>query len=151
MTASERIRRLNALNLSQREEAARKLGALLAELTRQQERLDKLRQYNQEYQTQLRARLAGGVSAPELARFNRFLASLQQAIEQQEQQVALAEHNVGLGQLEWKNRHNEVHKLDTLSARLEASEALAARRAEQRQVDEANLQSHWRAREQELP
>lgn len=149
MKPSERIQRVNILNLNQREEASRKLGSLIAELARQQERLDKLRSYNEEYQVQLKARFGAGVSATELARFNRFLASLQQAIEQQLQQVALAQHQVEQGQREWTSRHNEVHKLDMLSARLEAREDLHARRAEQRTVDEASLQNHWRKQQTE--
>ncbi len=151
MTPSERMKRINILNINQREEAARKLGLLSAELGRQLERLEKLRRFNLEYREQLKRKIAGGLSAPELSRLNRFLASLQQAVEQQQQAVQLAEHNVELGQLEWRNRHNEVFKLETLSARLLAEEQLQAQRAEQRRVDEANLQSYWRAQESEAP
>jgi flagellar export protein FliJ len=144
MKRSERMQRLNSLNIDQRDQASRKLGLLIAEHGRQLERLEKLQSYHLDYQQQLRAKQPTSNSARELDQFRRFLASLRLAISQQEQQVAAAEHQVGLGQLDWQSRQSEVRKLELLCEKLILGEGKRSQRTEQQQVDEANLRNYWR-------
>jgi len=143
MKRSDRIQRLNTLNIDQRDQATLRLGTLISEHGRQQDRLEKLNGYQVDYQEQLRTRQATGNSARELDEYRRFLASLRQAIAQQEQQVAQAQHQVGMGQLEWQAKNSEVRKLELLCDKLVASEDKRSLRNEQQQVDEANLRSYW--------
>ncbi len=100
------------------------------------ERLDALRAYLDDYCHNYEQARAGGLEVARLLDYQRFIARLQAAIDEQrelvEQHVAEARRLRGL----WEGRRVEHGALDKVATRLAERERDAEQRAEQREQDD---------------
>ncbi|RKR06099.1 flagellar FliJ protein [Kushneria sinocarnis] len=119
-----------------RDGAAKLLGELRSSHQRSHQQLDSLLHYRDEYRRQFEAAMANGISMAALQNYQRFMRSLDQAIDHQHQQVTRSEGRVEKGVTDWQRQQQRVNAYDVLATRRLEEERLASNRREQRQTDE---------------
>jgi flagellar FliJ protein len=104
--------------------AAASLGALNRQLQRQDEKLQVLFKYRDEYQERLRRAGSTGLDGARLRNFHDFLERLEQAILQQHALVIEARQRVECGRTDWQSKQRKSNAFGTLELRFD----LATRR-----------------------
>ncbi|MCX4193866.1 flagellar export protein FliJ [Methylophaga sp. OBS1] len=123
-----------------------KLGEQNALLQREQNQLDELIQYRDEYLSRFRQGDPMQMSAKKALDLRGFLAQLDQAIQAQEHQVNQSLQVVNRQQQNWVQARNKERALDTLMARYRADEERIEQKREQRENDEHTNAMWLRAR-----
>lgn len=118
------------------DEAAKRLGQLLAAQTEDSRKLELLQQYRGEYQARFVAHAQSGMRREEWANYQDFLAKLDQAIEQQDRVCELARNRTVAGQKNFVDQRNRHKAFDTLAHRHESEQARLAARQDQKAADE---------------
>jgi flagellar FliJ protein len=113
-----------------------KLGEHNALLQREQNQLDDLMQYREEYLSRFRQGDPMQMSAKKALDLRGFLAQLDQAIQAQQVQVNQSRQVVERQQQNWFQARNKEQALDSLMARYRADEDVKQQRREQRENDE---------------
>lgn len=113
-----------------------KLGEHNALLQREQNQLDDLMQYREEYLSRFRKGDPMQMSAKKALDLRGFLAQLDQAIQAQQVQVNQSRQVVERQQQNWLQARNKEQALDSLMARYRADENVKQQRHEQRENDE---------------
>lgn len=121
------------------QEAMRKLATSIANCNASENRLALLQRYRDEYEAKLTAATRIGISATELANFRNFLGRLEQAIGQQNADVAHCRQTVTLAQQQWQAMQRQERSYAVLNERREHRLHAAAERIEQKQNDEYAL------------
>lgn len=130
------LQSLLELSQTRMDDAARRLGQLLASEQEVEKTLALLEQYREEYDARFREAAQAGLSRDEWGNYQSFLGRLDEAIAQQRSLVAASKQRTVDGQREWLDKRNRVKAFDTLSQRHTANEAQGAARTEQRAQDE---------------
>ncbi|WP_423821818.1 flagellar export protein FliJ [Salinisphaera sp. SPP-AMP-43] len=133
------------LATEKRDAAATELGRLQGQHSRAQDQLDALLTYRAEYGGRLAEAMAKGMSMNRLDNDQRFLAALDEAIEQQSRLVDDSQNRLHHGQHDWRERQRRLKSFDALSARRAEAQAKRDTRREQQQNDEAAGRSQRRA------
>lgn len=128
--------RLKDLAENRRDASGRSLAAATAQRDGAQTRLSMLLDYRREYESRLERASEEGIDAERLRNYRRFLAQLDQAIEQQSSQAADAQTTVDSAREAWQGLHREVQSYDALKQRAAQAQAQRERRVEQKQLDE---------------
>ena len=118
------------------DDAASKLGQLLASEHEVERTLALLEQYRGEYETRFRQAAQSGLTREEWGNYQSFLGRLDEAIAQQRALVEASKHRTVNGQKEWLDKRNRVKAFDTLSQRHKANEVRSEAKTEQRAQDE---------------
>ena len=139
MTRSQRLYRIAGHVAEDREAAARELSRLRAQLQAQEEQLERLRDYCLSYHEQLAEAQARGGTAARLANYSLFLARLNDAIGQQEQNVAAATRAFEEQRQAWIRARARVQAVEKAAERCAEDETQAEDKREQRQNDDLNL------------
>ena len=105
---------------------------------KQENQLQQLLDYRDEYQRQLEEKLNGSTSANALRDFQYFFSSLSSAIEQQKAEVERAAADLELVEKQWLMRRQETRKMEKAASNINAKMAAAMARAEQKELDEIN-------------
>lgn len=126
------------------DEAAKRLGQLLATETAAAEKVQILVTYRQEYQNRFVTAAQSGLRPDEWDNYRRFIARLDQAIQEAERQHQQTRNNVDSGRQAWLAQRNKVNAFDTLSARHEAKLVIKENRADQKRADEFAARGHER-------
>ena len=114
----------------------RALGQATTARDRQQQKQVVLQNYRDEYRQRLEQQAAGGgMAMTELVNFRRFIAQLDQAVEQQQRAVKQAEHAKDFARQQWQEAHRQLKSYEVLLARREAAAAQVSNRREQRESD----------------
>lgn len=113
-----------------------KLGEHNALLQREQNQLDDLKQYRDEYLARFRQGDPMQMSAKKALDLRGFLAQLDQAIQAQQLQVNHSQQVVNRQQQNWLQARNKEQALDALMSRYRADEERKQQRREQRENDE---------------
>lgn len=126
------------LDLSQArmDDAARRLGQLLASEQEVEKTLTLLIQYRDEYEGRFREAASTGLSRDEWRNYQTFLGRLDEAIDHQLKLVDASRQRRAAGQQEWLDKRNRVKAFDTLSQRHKAKEERVEAKSEQRTQDE---------------
>ena len=119
-----------------KDDAARKLGQLLASEQEVGKTLALLEQYREEYETRFRQAAQKGLTRDEWGNYQSFLGRLDEAIAQQRLLVESSKQRTVDGQREWLDQRNRAKAFDTLSQRHRAHEARSEAKTEQRAQDE---------------
>ncbi|MDN5844212.1 MAG: flagellar export protein FliJ [Alcaligenaceae bacterium] len=135
------------INLAQDkvEEAGRTLHELSSQRTHAQSQLSVLDTYRSDYTQRLQQTTEGGVSASNYHNFRRFIATLDEAISQQNRVVAQIDARIQAGQQEWYAEKRRLSSFETLKARQDHQLRHHEQRLEQRASDEASANLHRRA------
>ena len=118
------------------DDAARRLGELIASERNSQQKLEMLQDYRTEYQTRFTAAVQEGIGPDLWRNFTTFLSRIDEAIEAQRLAVQKSRHQTAQGQQVWVNQRNRVKAFDTLSKRYQADQVRAENRREQKMTDE---------------
>ncbi len=126
------------LDLSQArmDDAARRLGQLLASEQEVEKTLTLLIRYRDEYEGRFREAASTGLSRDEWRNYQTFLGRLDEAIDHQLKLVDASRQRRAAGQQEWLDKRNRVKAFDTLSQRHKAKEERVEAKSEQRTQDE---------------
>ena len=113
-----------------------KLGEVNAMLQHDQQQLDELIRYRDEYLTRFREENSMVNSVKKALDLRGFLAQLDQAIQAQQYQVDSSRSRVEQQRQSWLQARNKEQAMDTLVARYQAEEVQKQQRREQRDNDE---------------
>ncbi len=132
------------LDLSQlrMEDAARRLGELLAGEQEAGARLQLLQQYRDEYHGRFVAAAQNGISRNAWSNYQAFLNRLDDAIAQAQILVVQSKQRTALGQREWIDRRGRVKAFDTLSQNHRNREQQAENRQLQKAQDEHTARNY---------
>ncbi len=118
------------------DEAAKRLGHLIAAQSEDSRKLELLQQYRADYQARFVAHARNGMRPEEWANYQSFLAKLDAAIDQQARMCQIAQSRTQDGQKNWLEQRNRHKAFDTLAQRQESEEARNAARQDQKAADE---------------
>lgn len=133
---------LSALNMlidlatQERDNATTKLGELRTTQRECEQQLDALLAYRDEYQRRFDAAMAAGMNMASMQNYQRFVASLDKAIEQQRGVVSSSENQVEEGKHNWQSKQRRLNSFDTLALRRHEIAARREAKREQNQTDE---------------
>lgn len=130
------LQTLHDLSQLRLDDAARRLGELIAGETEARKRFDLLVEYRGEYQARFVTAVQAGLSPREMNNYRSFLAKLDDAVEQAERQVAQSRARTAQGQQQWLEKRGDVKAYETLSTRHRQRETIGAVRREQKLSDE---------------
>ncbi len=118
------------------DDATRELGRLLAAEKGEEEKLELLQQYRDEYSQRFRTAAQNGLSTREWHNYQVFIDRLDQAIEQQKKAVSTSKEHTAAGQGHWQEQNIKLKAFDTLSQRFHSREAQREAKQEQKIIDE---------------
>ncbi|CUR44857.1 flagellar export protein FliJ [Alloalcanivorax xenomutans] len=134
--------------IEQARQARDQAGHSLAEARRGQQntaaQLSTLENYRNEYAGRLQDALARGMDTLTLNTYRRFLASLDQAIEQARQVLCEQQRAIDAGQDHWRQRQQRLSSFDTLATRRQQQQQHREHRQERRQTDDIASNLHQR-------
>lgn len=133
---SERMQSLRKIADQYEQLAARSLGASQGNLTQQQQRLEELLRFREEYHRQFQQTGEHGMDGATMHSFQHFLAQLDGAIAQQRQTVAAAEQDCQHKRHTWQDKHKNTRIYDKTIERFVAQEQHQENRKEQRESDD---------------
>lgn len=138
-------------NLTERARAARdQAGQKLAGERRSVDQivaqLESLQHYRGEYAAQLQAALREGIDPASMHNYQRFLASLDDALARARQALNEQHHRVERSQRHWQQEQRRLSSYDTLAERRAMAQRRAERRRDQRDTDELVTQ-RWLRRD----
>lgn len=136
MHKSNPLDTLIELTLNQTEQAERKLQLLTAERRNAQEQLSTLHVYRQDYAERLMKSTESGMSASNYHNFRQFIATLDEAISQQNRVVAHIDLKIEAGKKHWYAEKRRLSSFETLQARKKQQQRVVDNRNEQRANDE---------------
>jgi flagellar export protein FliJ len=136
MTKSQRLKPIVRLSVSKERDEAAALGRVQQALRDQEQRLDELLRYLDEYRRLLERDGAGGVDAHRLQSYRSFIARLNQTIGYQRQRVEQARREVERQRAAWLAARTRCRSLDKAVERHRHAERRVRARGEQREDDD---------------
>lgn len=127
---------------SKEEQAAQKLAASQHNLQDQQQRLQSLQQFHDEYAQRFNLVGQQGMQAGQVRDYHAFIAKLKGAVEQQERMVAIAEGNVEEKKFAWIKTRTETQKANIILQRYLSLEQRQTDKIEQKNSDEHAQRNH---------
>lgn len=126
------------LRLADREvqKAARALAFMQQRLQQEQDKLRQLHHYQQEYHELVIRDGSAGISSARLQMISSFSGNLDNAMTQQEQQIALVQGQLDQVREHWRSKDLRYRQLEKMMDRIRAQEDVRRARQEQRTHDE---------------
>jgi flagellar FliJ protein len=118
------------------------LGHLNSEVAKQEQKLQMLLQYREDYRQRVRGTVNQDVHTAEWMNLQQFVAKLDEAIEQQRTACAVAQAAVVRGQTDWQEKQVKVKAFDKLEQRHNAAVGERTKKFEQRATDEFAARGH---------
>jgi flagellar FliJ protein len=118
------------------DEAARRLGQLHTARNDAERQLGMLQDYRQDYLQRLQRAMVVGMSAADCHNYQRFIATLDDAIGQQNAVLTQAETHLSTGKVRWQEERRKLNSYDALAQRASHIASIAESRREQRASDE---------------
>jgi len=136
------------LTQNRMDDAARRLGELVASEQEGSRKLELLQNYRAEYESRFQETARNGISPDAWRNYSAFIGRIDEAIALQTANVASAHRQTAAGQHAWMAQRNKVKAFGTLQKRHETDEARKAARQDQRQSDE-HAAKRFRDRDQD--
>lgn len=136
MTRSKRMQPVLRIAEMREQDAAKELGNAQRMLQEQEDRLTELRAYQAEYARNFQVQGSAGISAARFQEFHRFMASLNQAIEQQQVVVQNAARACAQKKQLWQQAYGKSKSLDKVVERYCEQEQYEQGQREQKAADE---------------
>lgn len=136
MTKPSPLQPLLELMQSRMDEAARRLGELIASETEGKHKLEMLQSYRAEYQQRFLQAAASGIGPDAWRNYSAFLVKIDEAIAAQHAMVEQSRLRTVQGQQVWMTHRNKVKAIDTLTQRQRTAEQRKEAKQEQRLSDE---------------
>lgn len=137
------------INLAQEkvDEAGRALSELGEQRRNAQNQLSTLDTYRSDYTRRLQSTTEGGVSASNYHNFRHFIATLDEAISQQNTIIAQIDTRIEAGRRQWHDEKRRLSSYETLKARQVRQLQYREQRREQRASDEISAGLYRRTRQ----
>ena len=142
MASTFRLKVVQDLAIKASDDAAVALGRLNAEVAKQEQNLEMLLQYREEYRARVRGTVNQDVHTAAWMNLQQFLGKLDEAIEQQRSAVVVAKAAVARGQTDWQAKQVKVKAFDKLEQRHNAAADERMKKFEQRATDEFAARGH---------
>ncbi|NYT61953.1 flagellar export protein FliJ [Alcaligenaceae bacterium] len=130
-------------------DGADKIGQLLAQLTTErnnaESQLSTLHVYRQDYAERLLKATENGLSASNYHNFRQFIATLDEAITQQNKVVANMDSQIEQGRQQWFTEKRRLNSFEALQARQAHTQLMRNNRSEQLASDEISASLYRRA------
>ena len=139
MTRSERMQPVREVVGANERREAGELAMTEKRLAESEQKLNELKQYEQDYRDGFNARVSAGMGGNGLRDYQQFLARLMDAIRQQTQVVARARSERDAQQGHWRDAAQRHKAVDRVVENWKSEERRAADRVEQRDSDERAL------------
>ncbi len=136
MTRSKRMQPVLRVAEMREQAAAKELGNAQRFLQEQEERLAELRLYHAEYVRDMHSQGSSGISSARFQELQRFMASLNQAIEQQQQMVHSAARACEHKRQLWQSAYRKSRSLDKVVERYSEQELYEQGQRDQKEADE---------------
>lgn len=137
-----KIGKVATLAKSTEQKSARELQLNQQGQLQKQQQLDQLRQFKQEYEDRLGTVGQQGMGARQLQDYRLFLSKLNQAIDQQVQNVQQAQESLDEAREKWQQDAQRTSAFDKLVEQHRRLQLEASNKAEQKQADEQTLTRH---------
>ena len=137
-----RLKVVQDLAVKASDDAAMRLGMLNAEVAKQEQKLEMLIQYREDYRGRVRGTLNQDVHTAAWMNLQQFVAKLDEAIEQQRAACAMAKAAVASGQSDWQSKQVKVKAFDKLEQRHNAVQGERMKKFEQHATDEFAARGH---------
>jgi flagellar protein FliJ len=137
-----RLKIVQDLAIKASDDAALALGQLNAAVAKEEQKLQMLLQYREEYRERVRGTVNQDVHTAAWMNLQQFVAKLDDAIEQQRSAVGMANAAVARGQSEWQAKQVKVKAFDKLERRHNAALDERTKKFEQRATDEFAARGH---------
>ncbi|ATE59423.1 flagellar export protein FliJ [Thauera sinica] len=118
------------------DEAARRLGELIASERTVEQKLKLLEDYRQEYHDRFMQAVRDGIGPDAWRNYSAFLGRLDDAVAVQRKAVEQSRQQTAQGQQNWLAQRNRLKAFDTLSQRHQAGVARSEAKREQKLTDE---------------
>ncbi|MCK9259265.1 MAG: flagellar export protein FliJ [Azoarcus sp.] len=142
MTGKFPLQPLLDLANTRMDDAARRLGELIASERSGQQKLEMLENYRAEYRERFVTAARAGIGPDELRNYTAFINRIDDAISAQHLVVEQSRNHTSQGQQFWMAQRNKVQAFDTLSQRHQKLQARNELRQEQRASDEHAARQH---------
>lgn len=142
MTKPFPLKTLLELSQLRMDDAARRLGTLLAGEQEAGARVLLLQQYRDEYHQRFLAAASQGIGRDTWSNYQSFLARLDDAIVQAKAMVLQSKRQTAAGQRDWVDKRGRLKAFDTLSQRHQSREQSLEIRQEQKAQDEHAARYH---------
>jgi len=142
MKRSTRLEKLADINSGYENMALAALATARANFQKQEDQLNQLKIYRDDYRNQLAERMQATTSANEIRDFQYFFASLDDAIDQQTIEVEKAANELEKVEQNWLQSRQEVKKFSQAANNLKQREAAAAEKQSQQDSDELNTSNY---------
>ncbi|MDF3936927.1 flagellar export protein FliJ [Pseudomonas citronellolis] len=133
---ADRLAPVVEMALKAEREVARQLGLAQNQMLQAQRKLAELERFRADYQNQWIERGKQGVSGQWLLDYQRFLAQLETAVEQQNRSLAWHQDVVDKARAAWAEKYARLEGLRKLVERYREEARLLADKQEQKQLDE---------------
>jgi len=130
------LQTIHELMQNRADDATQLLARLIASERSAKDKLEMLRKYRDDYAGKFRLAAQNGLSPGEWRNYQEFLNRLDEAIDAQNQAVALQVQRTASGQAHWQQQRMKLKAFDTLSERHYASENALELKREQKNQDE---------------
>ena len=142
MKRSTRLEKLADINAGYENMALAALATARAQYQKQEDQLNQLKIYRDDYRNQLTERMQDTTSANEIRDFQYFFASLDDAIDQQALEVDRAATELEKVEQNWLHSRQEVKKFSQAASNLKQREDADAERHTQMESDEVNTSNY---------
>lgn len=139
---SQRFNTVVKYSESKEDQAARKLAESHHNLQDQQQRLQSLQQFHDEYAQRFNLIGQQGMQAIQVRDYHAFVAKLKGAVKQQERMVEIAQGNVEEKKITWIRTRTESQKANIILQRYVSEELHQADKIEQKDSDEHSQRNH---------
>jgi len=136
MQSSKKLQPIaNLANLTERS-AAKVHGSVLRELQKQETQLKELINYRKQYLNAFKTASESGLSAVQMQDYRIFLQRLDNAILQQQQQVANGKQNTQSSKQKWMDKRNKSKMINKVVEKRQQLENKQAEKREQRELED---------------
>jgi flagellar protein FliJ len=139
MKKSKRMQPVARVAQSRERDAARRMGKDLHQVEQQQQQLDKLIEYRDQYIQGYQTAGKVGFPATQMREYQLFISRLNDAITQQRQQVIACRNISEKSSSSWRDSHSHTKKIDKIVEQRTCHEQRELRCREQREQDDRHL------------
>lgn len=136
MKRSTRIEKIADINQGYEQQAGALLNCARSQHQKQEQQLEQLKLYRQEYQQRLQAKLQNSASATLMDDYHRFFSMLDTAINDQAKIVNRSSQQVDSSQQNWLDKKRAVTSMTRAAENIKAQEECVVRANEQKENDE---------------
>ena len=136
MASQSTLDTLIELARERKTDAAQEFAKAVARAQQSKQRLELLQNYRGEYETRMRTQAGVGIGGAQIANYNRFIAQLTDAYEQQELEVTQCDALVEHTRLAFLAEERKLKSFEILADRAEQRQTASDAKRTQKQFDE---------------